>query len=173
CCNNHLYWRGLQAAIVGVVAEDDALFQYGVRAYRSALRDMNDDGSFRLEMARGRRAIHYQNFALLPLIYIAEVASRQGYDLYGATVDGKSIHHAVGFLLSALEDPTLVRRYTDAEQDLGFVRKGMELNWLEPYQRRFPTPRIARLLAQVRPVAHRWSGGPSTLYFEVSSEPRS
>ncbi|MGH6915376.1 MAG: alginate lyase family protein, partial [Geminicoccales bacterium] len=46
CCNNHLYWRGLQAAIVGVVAEDDALFQYGVRAYRSALRDMNDDGSF-------------------------------------------------------------------------------------------------------------------------------
>ena len=70
CCNNHLYWRGLEAAIVGVVTNDNKLFRFGIQKYLSALKAMNKDGSFPLEMQREERAIHYQNFAILPLVYI-------------------------------------------------------------------------------------------------------
>jgi poly(beta-D-mannuronate) lyase len=126
---------------------------------------MNPDGSLPHEMARGARALHYQNFAILPLVFIAEIAARQGYDLYGLAVDGRDIHLAVGFLLRALEDGSVVRRYTDEQQDLGFIERRAELNWLEPYNRRFPGPATARWLARLRPLAHNWTGGPGTLYF--------
>ena len=165
CCNNHLYWRGLEAAIVGVVTRNDRLFQFGIHAYTAALRSMNADGSLPLEMERGRRALHYQNFAVLPLVFIAEIAARQGYDLYGLSVDGRDLHLAVHFLLSAMDDPALLRRYTSDEQDLSFIDRRDELNWLEPYHRRFPGPETAKWLARLRPLAHAWTGGPGTLYF--------
>ena len=165
CCNNHLYWRGLEAAIVGVVAGDDRLFRYGVGAYLAALRSMNADGSLPHEMARGARALHYQNFAVLPLVFIAEIAARQGYDLYGLAVEGRDLHLAVRFLLRGLEDAAALGRYTPEEQDLGFVDRRAELNWLEPYHRRFPSPETARWLTRLRPLSHAWTGGPGTLYF--------
>ena len=165
CCNNHRYWRGLQAAIVGVVTGDDRLFQYGIRAYRAALASMNPDGSLPHEMDRGKRALHYQNFAILPLVFIAEIAARQGYDLYGVAVDGRDIHLAVGFLLRAIEDPAVLRRYTSEEQDVRFIDRRQELNWLEPYHRRFAGPETAPWLTRLRPLSHNWTGGPGTLYF--------
>lgn len=168
CCNNHLYWRGLEAAIVGVVADDDRLFQYGIRAFLAALEAMRPDGSLPRETARGARALHYQNFAVLPLVFLAEVAARQGYDLYGLAVEGRDLHLAVRFLLRALDDPAALRRYTAEAQDLGFVERRAELNWLEPYHRRFPSAGTARWLARLRPLSHAWTGGPATLYFAES-----
>jgi len=165
CCNNHLYWRGLEAAIAGVVTGNDRLFRYGIAAYTEAMRSMNPDGSLPHEMGRGSRALHYQNFAVLPLVFIAEIAARQGYDLYGLKVDGRDLHLAVDFLLRALDRPALLRGYTTDEQDLRFIDRREELNWLEPYHRRFPSPATARWLARLRPLAHNWTGGPSTLYF--------
>jgi len=165
CCNNHRYWRGLEAAIAGVVTGNDRLFRYGIRAYRAALESMNPDGSLPREMARGGRALHYQNFAVLPLVFIAEIAARQGYDLYGLAVDGRHIHLAVEFLLRAMDDPARLRRYTAEPQDLAFIERRQELNWLEPYHRRFPGPATARWLDRLRPLTHNWTGGPSSLYF--------
>jgi poly(beta-D-mannuronate) lyase len=163
CCNNHLYWRGLGAAIIGVVTEDDDLFHFGIAAYRAALQSMNPDGSLPLEVARGARALHYQNFAILPLIFIAEVAARQGYDLYSLEIEGRQIHLAVGFLLNALDNPKSLQRYAETKQDTSFVDRGEELNWLEPYHRRFPSHTTGRWLNRLRPLSHTWSGGPSTL----------
>jgi poly(beta-D-mannuronate) lyase len=165
CCNNHRAWRGLQAAIVGVVAGHDRLFQYGVAAYRAALASMNPNGSLPHEMERGERALHYQNFAILPLVFIAEIAARQGYDLYGMKVDGRDLRLAVDFLLRALDDPRALRPYSDTAQDLAFIERRDELNWLEPYHRRFPGPKTARWLNRLRPLVHNWTGGPATLYF--------
>jgi poly(beta-D-mannuronate) lyase len=165
CCNNHLYWRGLEAAIVGVVTGNDRLFRFGIGAYTAALETMNPDGSLPLEMDRGRRALHYQNFAILPLVFLAEVAARQGYDLYGLKVDGRDIHLAVRFLLRAMDDPAVLRRYTTDEQDFRFIDRRDELNWLEPYHRRFPGRETAYWLARLRPLSHTWTGGPGTLYF--------
>jgi poly(beta-D-mannuronate) lyase len=165
CCNNHSYWRGLEAAIVGVVTNDNNLFRFGIRKYISALNSMNKDGSFPLEMARGRRAIHYQNFAILPLVYIAEIATRQGYDLYSMNIDGKDLHLAINFLMRCIEDNDIVQRYTASSQDFSFFFKKRELNWMEPYNRRFKNKEIETLLNGKRPINHRWNGGSSTLYF--------
>jgi poly(beta-D-mannuronate) lyase len=165
CCNNHAFWRGLEAAIVGAAIGDRDMIMMSTKTYRAALQSMNPDGSFPLEMERGERAIHYQNFAILPLVYIAEIAYRQKIDLYGSKMNGKSLNDAVAFLLGAIENPAAVAAYTDRVQDLSFLDRRSELNWMEPYNRRFQSVKIAEVLGPRRPIIHRYGGGNSTLYF--------
>lgn len=165
CCNNHSYWRGLEAAIVGVVTNDQNLFRFGIKKYISALISMNRDGSFTLEMHRGKRALHYQNFAILPLIYIAEIASRQGYNLYDLKINGKDLHLAINFLMKCINNEEIIKKKVGYHQDTSFVYQKSTLNWMEPYVRRFRNDDIETFLDQNRPICHRWSGGNSTLYF--------
>jgi len=165
CCNNHAHWRGLMAMAAGVVTRDDELFRYGVMRFRDALDGIAADGSFPLEMDRHERALHYQNYALLPLVGIAELASRQGYDLYKEHGRAsRSIHDAVRFLLAALDDQSLVRRYASEPQYLGAFRPGTgDLAWMEAYRRRFPSPRFERFLtsAPFQPLL----GGETLVYW--------
>jgi poly(beta-D-mannuronate) lyase len=148
CCNNHAAWRGLMATAIGVVAADDTLFSRGVAGYDAQLEQIAPDGSLPLEMARQDRALHYQNYALLPLVGIAELASRQGYDLYShRSRGGRSIHDAVGFMLAALEDPAIVARLAGAPQDLRWLQPGhRDFGWMEAYRRRFPSRAFDRHL---------------------------
>lgn len=144
--NNHAYWRGLAAAAVGAATNDGALFERGVAAYRVGLGEIAEDGRLPLETARHEKAIHYQNFAITPLVGIAELAARRGLDLYGETnARGRRLADAVNFLLDALDDPTRVRPRTSEEQDLRSLHAGAaDLAWIVPYRARFPSPRLDR-----------------------------
>jgi poly(beta-D-mannuronate) lyase len=161
CCNNHLYWRGLEAAATGIVTQDADLLTWGIGAYRNALRDMNPDGSFPGEMGRGARALHYQSFAIWPLVITAELAERQGYDLYGMDFDGKTLHLAIDFLMRALADPSILKPYTAKRQNMEFASF---LPWAEIYQRRFPRPDLRPYIGQGGGEISMF-GGPLTLYF--------
>jgi poly(beta-D-mannuronate) lyase len=61
CCNNHFYRRALYAAVIGILNADDDMFRVGVQALLSALHEMGPNGALPREMARGTRAVHYQN----------------------------------------------------------------------------------------------------------------
>jgi poly(beta-D-mannuronate) lyase len=119
--NNHHYWRALAAISIGIVATDDKLFQFGINTYKQAIGQIDANGAFPLEMARHERAIHYQAFALQPLVLIAEFATRQGTDLYAYSANGHTLRDAIAFLGRAVDDPQLVKQYTPDEQltDIG------------------------------------------------------
>lgn len=165
CCNNHSDWRGLMAASIGVVAKDDELFRYGIARYLDTLEQIAADGSLPLEMARHELALHYQNFALLPLIGIAELAQRQGYDLYARqSRSGRTIHDAVRFLLDGLDDPSLLKRYASEPQDFHSLKPGSRgFSWMEAYRRRFPSPRFDRWLTA--PPFEPRLGGDTRVYW--------
>src|SRR3546814_1010207 len=78
----------LYMTIVGVVADDDVLFETGLRSVYSALDDLNENGALQFAMRRGWRAIHYQNYSLLYLVTTMQIAYRQGYDLFRLAKDG-------------------------------------------------------------------------------------
>ena len=120
--NNHHYWRAMAATAVGVVASDDKLFRFGIDAYKDAIKEIDPSGAFPREMARHENAIHYQGFALAPLILIAEFASRQNVDLYTYKVHDRSIRDAIIFYGHASADPTLVKPYTSDPQKDDFHR---------------------------------------------------
>ena len=86
--NNHHYWRALAATSIGVLSNDEVLFRFGVDTFKQAVSQEDANGAFPLEMARHENAIHYQSFALQPLIMVAEFAARQNVDLYSINSNG-------------------------------------------------------------------------------------
>ena len=118
--NNHHYWRALAATSIGVASDDNELFRFGVSTFKQAVNQEDNNGAFPLEMARHENAIHYQAFALQPLIMIAEFAERQNVDLYAYTEHGRTIRNAVTFLGQAVADPNVVKQYTNDEQRTNF-----------------------------------------------------
>ncbi|MEC9483306.1 MAG: alginate lyase family protein [Halomonas sp.] len=165
CCNNHFYRRALYATAVGILTQDDELFRFGVSAVYSALSDLLGEGALRLEMKRGRRASHYQNYALLYLIPNMQLIARQGYDVFDLEVNGHTIHDAVDFALDTFEDPSALGDFAPHEQYKGFLKDDQYFAWMEIYQSRFDDPRIAEFLKPYRPIYNRGAGGYVTMYF--------
>lgn len=119
--NNHRYWRALAAMAVGVTAGNDALFRHAISVFRQAIDEIDPNGAFPKEMARHENAIHYQGFALAPLVTLAQFASRQGIDLYAyRSPHGRTLRDAIVFFGRAVEDPSLVRPYTMDPQNMHF-----------------------------------------------------
>lgn len=119
--NNHLYWRALASMAVGVTASDDGLFRRAVSVYKRAIDEVDERGALPKEMARHENAIHYQGFALQPLVTLAEFAARQGVDLYSySNARGRTIRDAILFFGRAVDDPGLVRPYTSDPQSTTF-----------------------------------------------------
>jgi poly(beta-D-mannuronate) lyase len=114
--NNHHYWRALAAISVGATANDADLFHFGVATFRQAVDEIDPHGAFPREMARHERSIHYQAFALQPLIVIAEFATRQNVDLYSYASHGQTLRDAILFLGNAVDNPSLVKPYTSDTQ---------------------------------------------------------
>jgi len=115
--NNHHYWRALAATSIGITAGDDKLYLFGVQTYVSAIEEIDARGAFPKEMARHENAIHYQGFALEPLVLIAEFVTRQGIPLYAyKSKSGRMLRDAIVFFGRAADDPSLVKPYTSDEQ---------------------------------------------------------
>lgn len=116
-------------------------------------------------MERHERALGYQSFAIGPLVGIAELASRQGLDLYSFESDsGRTIHDAVRFFLDASDHPRLVRRYAQERQSRPSLEDGAGgLAWMEAYSRRFPSRRFEPYLRHSS--FNRWLGGGATVYW--------
>ncbi|MGP9767028.1 alginate lyase family protein [Halomonas sp. AOP13-D3-9] len=165
CCNNHLYRRALYASIIGVLVEDDELFRFGVRAIYSALYDMTEEGAFPLEVNRGRRATHNQNYALNYLITNMQVIHRQGYDIFNLEYENNSIHDAIDFLFQILEDPAALGDYAPLEQYTGFLLDPQYFAWMEIYLSHYNYRRMASFVTRIRPIYSRSAGGHVTLYF--------
>lgn len=175
--NNHAYWNGLTNMANAIVLNRKRLFESAIASYRLALSEMRSDGILPLELDRKEHALHYHNFALSPLVFIAEMAARQGIDLYreqsprypSSSDDGRgAIHKLVDLVIRSLDEPGYFKKFSSIPQA---ARKGkisdyisdLELTWMEPYYARFKEPRLARFLCRLRPIYNWRTGGDATL----------
>jgi poly(beta-D-mannuronate) lyase len=157
--NNHLYWAGLAVAAAGIADDNAKDFKWGVTAYRMGLELIQPDGSLVAEMNRGQMAMHYNLYALGPLIMLAELGEANGLDLYAE--ENGAIHRLVKFCLAALEDPALLEKRTGVKQLVTLPYAGSDIGWAVPYVRRFPNPKLAALIAKAPWVRYTsWGGAP-------------
>jgi poly(beta-D-mannuronate) lyase len=160
--NNHAYWRALCAASVGILTNDAGLYRRALKQYERAIGQMNSDGSLPLEMTRHENALHYQSFALAPLVMIAELAARQGTDLYSVRVNNRTIADAVDFLVRASANPGLMKQYASEPQSFSLFSGERPPAWLEFWAARHPGKPWDSLLTQ--PLSDSNLGGNVTLY---------
>jgi poly(beta-D-mannuronate) lyase len=159
--NNHVLLRATIEAQVALQAARPDLARRAYERARATLAGMRPDGSLPLETARGRRALWYQRHALASLVYIGDLLAPFGLDIWQPRADGADLHHAVAFLVQAIDRPELLAPYVGADdirqQDLGFLgprNNGRHyMAWALLYRARFPARDEAAALARWLPVA--------------------
>lgn len=157
--NNHMYWAGLSVAAEGIANNDQDSFLWGLSAYEMGVHAIQPDGSLDAEMARGRMALHYQLYALEPLIMLAEVGEANGIDLY-AEREG-AIHRLVKFDVAAMKDPSLIAKRTGEEPNITLPFSGQDIGWAVPYTQRFPNADLSAMIAKASTVRFwQWGGAP-------------
>jgi poly(beta-D-mannuronate) lyase len=173
CCNNHFYRRATYAAMSGVIVGNDELFRVGVSAIYAALSDATPDGALPLEMKRGRMAARYQNYATMYLVFIAQIARVQGYDLFDIEVNRRRLDDIVDLAIDMLANPARAASLSgSAWQDDDFTRHGQYLSWLELLPAMsVHADKAAAILDDRRPLYNRSLGGFMTLYF-AAGQPR-
>ncbi len=159
--NNHAYWRALCAASVGILTNDNKLYRRALQQYVRAIGQMNPDGSLPLEMARHENALHYQSFALTPLVMTAELAARQRTDLYSVRVNSHTIADAVDFLVRASANLDLMKQYASEPQTFSLFSGKKPPAWLEFWAARHPGKPWDSLLNQ--PLSDSTIGGNATV----------
>jgi poly(beta-D-mannuronate) lyase len=144
--NNHLYWAGLAAAAAGIAENNADDFHWGMVAYQMGVELIQPDGALAAEMDRGQMALHYNLYALAPLVMLAELGEANGLDLYAE--ENGAIHRLVNFCLAGLEDPTILEKRTGVKQIVSLPYAGGDIGWAVPYVRRFPNAKLSDLVAK-------------------------
>ena len=168
--NNHLYWAGLAFAAAGVADNDQNAFLWGIATYYQGVGLIQPDGSLVAEMNRAGMALHYQLYALAPLIMLAELGEANGVDMYN--VNHGAIHRLVKFDFAALEDPAIIAKRTGVPQNTSTPYSGNEIGWAVPYVKRFPNAQLSALIANA-PWVRFWQWGGAPPEPEISNPPRS
>jgi poly(beta-D-mannuronate) lyase len=157
--NNHLYWAGLAAAAAGIAENNADDFHWGMVAYQMGVELIQPDGALAAEMDRGQMALHYNLYALAPLVMLAELGEANGLDLYAE--ENGAIHRLVNFCLAGLEDPTILEKRTGVKQIVSLPYAGGDIGWAVPYVRRFPNAKLSDLVAKAPWVRYAtWGGAP-------------
>lgn len=163
--NNLVYWAGLDLIAIGTVTGNSSLVDSGLLRVREGIRDIGPDGALAREVKRGNRALHYHTFALLPLVFAAELVQRRHIDLYREN-DG-AIGRLANLVIHAVDDPASFTAITPVKQDLFPWTFRDELSWVEPYYARFHDARLPAIIAPRRPFTEWRLGGNVTAAWGV------
>jgi len=163
--NNLVYWAGLNLVAIGTVTNQPDLIDSGLIRAREGIHDIEPNGALEREVKRGDRALHYHTFALLPLVFTAELVQRRHIDLY------QENNHAIGRLanlvIDAVRDPASFAKITPVKQDMFPWTFQDELSWMEPYYAHTKDPRLPALIAPRRPFNEWRLGGDVTAVWGV------
>lgn len=153
--NNHHYWVGLAVMATAGATGDEALRQAARELFDEALSDIEDDGSLPLELARAGKALAYHNYALAPLVLMAELAARDGEDWYA--LRGARLDLLVGRTAQGIADPAWFVARTGLSQE---VPRGGITGWALLYAQRGAARQqaVAGLLTQA-PLRNVTLGG--------------
>ncbi|GGE98860.1 hypothetical protein GCM10011611_00470 [Aliidongia dinghuensis] len=155
--NNLVYWAGLDLAAIGTLANRPDLVDAGIARAREGVRDILQNGTLERELKRGDRALHYHNFALIPLVFTAELARARGVDLYAE--NNGAIRRLADLVIKAVQNPASFAAYSATPQQLFPWTFTSDLAWMEPYEARFHDPRLLALMAPRRPFINLRLGG--------------
>ena len=155
--NNLVYWAGLDLMSIGTLTGRQDLVEAGIARARQGISDIGPHGELQRELKRGERALHYHNFALIPLVFCAELASRRKIDLYAE--NNRAIQRLADMLIRAVQDQTSFGTLTHEPQQLFPWTFQGDLAWMEPYYARFHDPRLRPILDSRRPLTNPRLGG--------------
>ncbi len=155
--NNLTYWGALGVSATGIATGRGDLFDWGVRIFRQATKQISADGTLPLELDRASMALHYHLFAVAPLVMLAELGKLNGLALYEE--DDAALQRLVKRTVNGLVDSAYFAEKTQVAQELPSTLDGSVIGWAVPYEARYPYPALASLLAKASSTSNWQLGG--------------
>ncbi len=144
--NNHDYWAAWAVAATGMLVQRDDFIQWADGNLRRGLQQAvrSSDGSYAylpLEVARSKLAATYSQYALVPLVLLAE--SARANHLPWSSEDQQTLELLANFAVRSILDPgNLPELKGQSQTDVAPYK----LAWLIPFLQRAPDNRLARQL---------------------------
>jgi poly(beta-D-mannuronate) lyase len=167
--NNHEYWAAWAVMATGVALNRRDYFDWAVGMYKTAAKQVDEDGYLPNELARDTRALMYHNYALEPLAMIAAFAKANGVDLTGE--GNGAIPRLAERVLEGVDDPQLFEQKTGRKQMVDELRESSKFAWLEPYCWTYGCDSdVARRVNKLRPMkTYRLGGDVTELFYKRSA----
>jgi poly(beta-D-mannuronate) lyase len=163
--NNHYYWTGVGIMATAVATGDARLLSAAKSIYDKGVDDIADDGGLPMEMQRAGRAFHYHNYALDPLVLMAEMARKEGLDWYG--YKNRRIDLLADRVAAGYADPSWFSRHASAPQEPGSAKPTGETGWVEFYRLHTPHPERFDELHAAGPFYDPRAGGDLTVMAQL------
>ncbi|NCO02882.1 MAG: hypothetical protein GW903_01675 [Alphaproteobacteria bacterium] len=164
--NNHMYWAAWGVMAAGFAVNEPEYFNWAVLKYKKGVADIQKDGTLPLELERQGRAFLYHNFALSPLIMMAETAAQNGVDLYGE--NNGAIHKLVKRVVTDLDSKqAYITAKSGKTQDMDGVVTSASLSWMAPYYKRYKTHSLKKWVKKYEPLKSSRLGGDLSYLFDV------
>ena len=172
-CQNHTMAQQLIRTLYGAIFDSPDDYAMGEKMYKFAIDDLKPDGALWREAARGRWSWNYYSHTLGLLISMGEIYKHNGEDLYSykSNINGLTIHDAVAFLLSAIQDNEKMWKYAkqlkgvDGRRDhtdyksleylnrlITDTEKSGAKNWFYIYRTNFPDHKNTKLAETLIPT---------------------
>jgi len=154
---NHFYWAAVQLAATATATGNRDDFHWAIQKAEHGIDSIRPDGTLDEEMRRGSRALHYHLYAAAPLVMVAELALPNRTDLY--TYHNGALKKLVDVSIQGLLDPSLFQGRTGQKQVAADPTSAEAIGWAEPYNRRFPSSLLTRLLTAAPNHSYMYLGG--------------
>lgn len=142
---NTRYWAAAAVALLAVNTQDRQKLGWSMNVLHEAIQEAAPDGGFPFELARGTRALHYQNFAMKALTILVAVADANAVKM--APEDEQKLAVIAGFTADMFEKPELLSARLGREQ----LKSPAMVDWIPILKRHFDVsnPRLAERLSSV------------------------
>lgn len=160
--NNHIYWAGLSVMAPAISTGDRELYGWGLNKARKGAMDVTSDGFLPEELDRGRRARHYQSFALQALTMMAFLANANGTDIY--SINDGSLNRLAKKTIEGYENNSVFEKATAIQQE---PIDPKDLDWTAAYLFENPLRSLPQELQRDVVMFSPWLGGDLSAIFSV------
>ena len=110
--NNQITSSAAGIMQVGVLTDNKDNIEWARRVFNEQLNEVTSTGAFPNELKRGKMSLHYQNFEMQYLVYMAELSRLIGEDWW----TNEKLQRAITFTINANLDPSIMEKAAGTKQ---------------------------------------------------------
>jgi poly(beta-D-mannuronate) lyase len=166
--NNHDLWAAWAVMSWAILNNDQSMFNWAKKVFdfamtRTEFHNNNQFSVFPIEIARGKLALSYSNYALVPVMFLADTFKHNNINIsqYHQTLRALANFSGLGVV-----QPSSVSNLVSVKQEQPALGKFI---WLLPYTRMFGKDELVTTMTNkgIKPIQYTQMGGTLNMFYSA------